>query len=133
MSACPVCYRDLAPVAGRCPACGAEHPGESVELREIDDEPTYSRGQRGGAGGARVPSPPAADGAPRLILKGAAGSPIGPERSAEYAALNNMTGAAIETAIERLVEQGRLRRSNGPRPLLSIANSNATAPANVVQ
>src|SRR5207253_10598008 len=73
MSACPVCYRDLAPVAGRCPACGAEHPGESVELREIDDEPTYSRGQRGGAGGARVPSPPAADGAPRLILKGAAG------------------------------------------------------------
>jgi ATP-dependent DNA helicase RecQ len=67
------------------------------------------------------------------ILKGAAGSPIGPERSAEYAALNDMTGAAIETAIERLVEQGRLRRSSGPRPVLSIANHNATAPANVVQ
>ena len=66
------------------------------------------------------------------ILKGAAGSPIGPERSAEYAALNNMTGAAIETEIERLVEQGRLRRSSGPRPLLSITN-NATAPTNVVQ
>lgn len=67
------------------------------------------------------------------ILKGAAGSPIGPERSAEYAALTNMTGAAIETVIERLVEQGRLRRSSGPRPVLSIVNNNATAPANVVQ
>jgi ATP-dependent DNA helicase RecQ len=67
------------------------------------------------------------------ILKGAAGSPIGPERSAEYAALHTMTGAAIETEIERLVEQGRLRRSSGPRPLLSISNSHATAPANVVQ
>jgi ATP-dependent DNA helicase RecQ len=67
------------------------------------------------------------------ILKGAAGSPIGPDRSAEYAALHTMTGAAIETEIERLVEQGRLRRSSGPRPLLSIANSHATAPANVVQ
>ncbi len=67
------------------------------------------------------------------ILKGAAGSPIGPERSAEYASLNDMTGAAIETAIERLVEQGRLRRSSGPRPVLSIANHNATVPTNVVQ
>jgi ATP-dependent DNA helicase RecQ len=56
------------------------------------------------------------------ILKGAAGSPIGPERSAEYAALHTMTGAAIETAIEQLIEQGRLRRSGGPRPVLSIVN-----------
>ena len=67
------------------------------------------------------------------ILKGAAGSPIGPERSAEYAALNAMTGAAIETAIERLVEQGRLRRSSGPRPVLSIAIRDAAFPTNVVQ
>jgi ATP-dependent DNA helicase RecQ len=67
------------------------------------------------------------------ILKGAAGSPIGPERSAEYAALNSMTGAAIDIAIERLVEQGRLRRSSGPRPVLSIVNNHATAPMNVVQ
>jgi ATP-dependent DNA helicase RecQ len=67
------------------------------------------------------------------ILKGAAGSPIGPERSAEYAALNDMTGAAIETVIERLVEQGRLRRSSGSRPVLSIASRDATAPANMVR
>jgi ATP-dependent DNA helicase RecQ len=56
------------------------------------------------------------------ILKGAAGSPIGPERSAEYAALSNLTSAAIEANIEQLVEQGRLRRSGGPRPVLSIVN-----------
>jgi ATP-dependent DNA helicase RecQ len=67
------------------------------------------------------------------ILKGAAGSPIGPERSAEYAALNHMTGAAIETAIEQLVGQGRLRRSSGPRPVLSIASRAAGLATNVVQ
>ena len=67
------------------------------------------------------------------ILKGAAGSPIGPERSAEYAALNYMTGAAIEAEIERLVGQGRLRRSSGPRPVLAPASRNAAMPANVVQ
>jgi len=49
------------------------------------------------------------------ILRGAAGSPIEPQRSAEYATLNNMTGAAIELAIWRLVEQGRLRHRSGPR------------------
>jgi ATP-dependent DNA helicase RecQ len=67
------------------------------------------------------------------ILKGAAGSPIGPERSAEYAALHDMTRAAIEAAIERLVEQGQLRRSSGPRPVLSILSRDATFSTNVVQ
>lgn len=67
------------------------------------------------------------------ILKGAAGSPLGPDRCAEYAALGHMTGAAIEAAIEQLVARGRLRRSAGPRPLLAIASHNVTAPANVVQ
>ncbi len=61
------------------------------------------------------------------ILKGAAGSPIGPERCAEYAALAHMTSAAIETAIEQLIAQGRLLRSAGPRPLLSLAHTDATA------
>src|SRR5438067_437596 len=72
MSACPVCYRDLAPVAGRCPACGAERSGETVELREIDDESTHSPGQRAAPATARMPPSPAAR-EPRLILKGAAG------------------------------------------------------------
>jgi hypothetical protein len=35
--------------------------------------------------------------------------------------------------IERLVEQGRLRRSSGSRPVLSITNNSATTSANVVQ
>jgi ATP-dependent DNA helicase RecQ len=67
------------------------------------------------------------------ILKGAAGSPVGPDRSAEYACLSTMTGAAIETAIEELIEQGQLRRSSGPRPVLSIVHNRAITPANVVQ
>lgn len=54
------------------------------------------------------------------ILKGAAGSPIGPERCPDYAALAHMTGAAIEAEIERLIEQGDLRRTSGPRPLLAV-------------
>ncbi|HEX9442098.1 MAG TPA: RecQ family zinc-binding domain-containing protein, partial [Roseiflexaceae bacterium] len=68
------------------------------------------------------------------ILKGAAGSPIGPARCAEYAALSHLTGAAIEAAIERLVEQGTLRRSSGARPLLALADrSEDRLPANMVQ
>ncbi|HJZ48930.1 MAG TPA: RecQ family zinc-binding domain-containing protein, partial [Roseiflexaceae bacterium] len=67
------------------------------------------------------------------ILKGAAGSPLGPERCAEYAALAHMTGTAIEAAIEQLVARGRLRRSAAPRPVISLVSHNTTAPANVVQ
>jgi len=44
-----------------------------------------------------------------------------------------MTGAAIEAAIEQLVARGRLRRSAGPRPLLTITSHPDTAPTNVVQ
>lgn len=56
------------------------------------------------------------------VLKGAAGSPIGPERCAEYAALGHMTGAAIEAEIERMIGAGLLLRSEGPRPLLRLAD-----------
>jgi ATP-dependent DNA helicase RecQ len=81
---------------------------------------------------AHVPFPVGKSGLAK-ILKGAAGSPLGPNRCAEYAALRHMTGAVIESAIEQLVARGRLRRSAGPRPLLSLATHTATAPANVVQ
>jgi ATP-dependent DNA helicase RecQ len=67
------------------------------------------------------------------ILKGAAGSPVGPDRCAEYAMLSHMTGAAIEAAIGQLIARGRLRRSSGSRPLLALATHTVTAPANVVQ
>ena len=47
MTSCPVCYRDLLPVGGRCPACGADRPGSP----------------------AQAPARPGGNG-PRLILKG---------------------------------------------------------------
>jgi len=68
------------------------------------------------------------------ILKGAAGSPIGPERCAEFAMLSHLTGAAIGQAIEQMIERNLLRRSSGSRPLLSLTQRGAVALAqNVVQ
>jgi ATP-dependent DNA helicase RecQ len=57
------------------------------------------------------------------VLKGAAGSPIGPDRCPHYAALSQMTLAAIEAAIEQLVERGYLaRRLHGRMPLLALTD-----------
>jgi ATP-dependent DNA helicase RecQ len=69
------------------------------------------------------------------VLKGAAGSPIGPERCPDYAALNGMTLAAIEAAIEQLVERGYLaRRLHGRMPLLALTDRGAAImPEDVVQ
>jgi ATP-dependent DNA helicase RecQ len=68
------------------------------------------------------------------ILKGAAGSPIGPERCAEFAMLSGLTGAAIEQAIEQMIELNLLRRSGGSRPLLSLTQRGAvTLAQDVVQ
>jgi ATP-dependent DNA helicase RecQ len=67
------------------------------------------------------------------ILKGASGSPIGPDRCGAYAALRHMTGTAIEAAIENLVAQGILRKSGGLRPILIIMEPGTGVPANVVQ
>jgi ATP-dependent DNA helicase RecQ len=69
------------------------------------------------------------------VLKGAAGSPIGPERCRDYAALNDMTLAAIEATIERLVDRGYLaRRQHGRMPLLTLTDRGAaTIPEDVVQ
>jgi ATP-dependent DNA helicase RecQ len=59
------------------------------------------------------------------VLKGAAGSPIGPDRCTDYAALAHMTGSAIEAAIDHLIDQGYLRRGDGPRPLLVLSEQGA--------
>jgi ATP-dependent DNA helicase RecQ len=69
------------------------------------------------------------------ILKGAAGSPIGPDRCSDYAALSSMTLAAIENAIEQLVERGYLaRRPHGRMPLLILTQLGADImPEDVVQ
>ena len=67
------------------------------------------------------------------ILKGAAGSPLGPERCADHAALSHMTLAAIEATIERLVQSGSLHKTAGPRPILKLADRTTITPANMVQ
>jgi adenylate cyclase len=41
MSACPACYRDIEPVGGRCPSCGAPRDGSAREA-QLDDEPSRS-------------------------------------------------------------------------------------------
>ncbi|HEU4325823.1 MAG TPA: RecQ family ATP-dependent DNA helicase [Roseiflexaceae bacterium] len=71
---------------------------------------------------ARLPFPVGRSGLAK-ILKGASGSPIGPERCADFGVLNHMTGAVIEAAIEQLIAQGYLvRRENGVRPLLALTD-----------
>jgi adenylate cyclase len=58
---CPVCYRDVEPVKGRCPACGADRtddrtpPGgshASVHAPTIDDAPVLRPAPRAISGGA---------------------------------------------------------------------------------
>ncbi|GAB4198371.1 MAG: hypothetical protein OHK0022_17630 [Roseiflexaceae bacterium] len=72
---------------------------------------------------ARLPFPVGRSGLAK-ILKGASGSPIGPDRCADFGALSHMTGAAIEAAIDQLIAQGYLmRRENGIRPLLALTDS----------
>src|SRR5205809_906464 len=95
MSACPVCYRDLEPVGGRCPSCGAARADVPARHLGVDDEPTNYARQRGAssatAQGPNRPRPlstsaldaeektpprakmPANAVAPRLILKGLPG------------------------------------------------------------
>ncbi len=82
---------------------------------------------------AQLPFPVGKSGLTK-ILKGAAGSPIGPERCAEFAMLSGLTGAAIEQAIEQMIELNLLRRSAGSRPLLSLTQRGAvTLAQDVVQ
>jgi adenylate cyclase len=74
MTACPVCYRDLVPVGGRCPACGADRSGELVQGAPfVDDEPTGPGCGAGRPGSPAAPSTTASADGPRLILKGAGG------------------------------------------------------------
>jgi ATP-dependent DNA helicase RecQ len=82
---------------------------------------------------AQLPFPVGKSGLAK-ILKGAAGSPIGPDRCSEYAALSHLTAAAIEQAIDDLIDADLLRRSGGPRPLLALTQRGAdTLAENVVQ
>jgi ATP-dependent DNA helicase RecQ len=60
------------------------------------------------------------------VLKGSAGSSIGPDRCPQFAALSDMTLAAIEQTIEQLIERGYLaRRLKGRMPLLVLTERGA--------
>jgi ATP-dependent DNA helicase RecQ len=69
------------------------------------------------------------------ILKGSAGSPVGPDRCPQFAALSDMTLTAIEQTIEQLIERGYLaRRLKGRMPLLVLTERGAAMiPEDVVQ
>jgi len=125
MSACPVCYRDLAPAAGRCPACGAERSGETVELREIDDESTHSPGQRAAPATARMPPSPAAR-EPRLILKGAAGE-VTEFPLADANVLGRSTQATVRLADREVSRKhSQIDREGQDYVLRDLGSSNGT-------
>jgi len=125
MSACPVCYRDLAPAAGRCPACAAERSGETVELREIADESTHSPGQRAAPATARMPPPPAAR-EPRLILKGAAGE-VTEFPLADANVLGRSTQATVRLADREVSRKhSQIDREGQDYVLRDLGSSNGT-------
>src|SRR5204862_8049449 len=121
MSACPVCYRDIEPVAGRCPSCGALR-GEARAGRELGAggrsgatapskvQPILSAASSFGADEKtpprKVPQPAAtvAAVAPRMILKGPVGDvtefPLGD---------NNVLGRST-TATVRLADRAVSRK-----------------------
>ncbi len=85
MSACPLCYRAVDPVGGRCPSCGAERRASTIESRPYVSATTPSISQAGPASlfasaadeptppRTRLPGPASRSPPPRLILKGLAG------------------------------------------------------------
>src|SRR6267378_3655095 len=123
MTACPVCYRDLVPVGGRCPACGADRSGEADQVAElIDDEPT-GRGA-GRSGSAAPPAAPPGDG-PRLILKGAGGPaefPLG-----EANVLGRSTQATVRLADREVSRKhSQIDREGQDFVLHDLGSSNGT-------
>ena len=121
MSACPVCYRDLEPVGGHCPSCGAaRNDAPERSLGADDDEPTNYVRSRGGPNPAITPirprpvstsafdaeeqTPPRAKMpanavAPRLILKGQPGDVT------EYPLSDNNVLGRSTTANVRLADR----------------------------
>jgi ATP-dependent DNA helicase RecQ len=62
------------------------------------------------------------------VLKGSAGSAIGPDRCPQYAALSHLTIARIEQEIDALIADGRLaRRLRDRMPLLELTTRGRTA------
>src|SRR5438128_3934444 len=130
MTACPVCYRDLVPVAGRCPGCGAGRPEDSPAFARaaplIDDEPT-GRGRTERRPVAPAPRRAAADGVggPRLILKGAgdpAEFPLGDEN-----VLGRSTQATVRLADREVSRKhSQIDREGQDYVLRDLGSSNGT-------
>jgi len=124
MTACPVCYRDLLPVGGRCPACGADRPGEPVQgAPSIDDEPT-GPGRGAGRPGAAAPASAPGDG-PRLILKGAGGPAEFPLGDANV--LGRSTQATVRLADREVSRKhSQIDREGQDFVLRDLGSSNGT-------
>ena len=130
MTACPVCYRDLVPVGGRCPGCGADRPEDSPAFARaaplIDDEPT-GRGRTERRPVAPAPRRAAADGVggPRLILKGAgdpAEFPLGDEN-----VLGRSTQATVRLADREVSRKhSQIDREGQDFVLRDLGSSNGT-------
>jgi len=147
MSACPVCYRDLEPVGGRCPSCGAERVEASRTLRELDDEPpNYKKSTTPSTGRGLRPVPPAgsvpfgdddktpprkvpepaASVAPRMILKGSAGDgtefPLG-----ENNVLGRSTTASVRLADREVSRKhSQVDKEGDDYVLRDLGSSNGT-------
>ncbi len=126
MTACPVCYRDLVPVGGRCPACGADRSGEPVHGAPfIDDEPTGpDRGAGRPGSAAPASAPPPGDG-PRLILKGAGGPAEFPLGDANV--LGRSTQATVRLADREVSRKhSQIDREGQDFVLRDLGSSNGT-------
>jgi adenylate cyclase len=137
MSACPACYRDLEPVAGRCPHCGVIRDDAPSRSLGADDEPTFGRSRiiaqkpwptpATGFGGEEVtPSPGRGAAGPRLILKGP------PGEVSEYPLGDNNVLGRSTTANVRLADRevsrkhSQIDKEDDDYVLRDLGSSNGT-------
>jgi adenylate cyclase len=130
MSICPLCYRDLEPVAGRCPNCGAarveppraqQHVVAGMPIKRAQGSIFEEKTPRPGAP-ASSPAPVP----PRLILKGLTGD------STEYPLGENNVLGRSTTASVRLADRevsrkhSQIDKEGGDFVLRDLGSSNGT-------
>jgi adenylate cyclase len=129
MSVCPLCYRDLETVAGRCPNCGAarteppraqQHVVAGMPVKRAQGSIFEEKTPRPGAPAAPQPVPP------RLILKGLTGD------STEYPLGENNVLGRSTTASVRLADRevsrkhSQIDKEGGDFVLRDLGSSNGT-------
>ncbi|MBS2020797.1 MAG: FHA domain-containing protein [Deltaproteobacteria bacterium] len=155
MSACPTCYRDLEPVDGHCPACGADREGTPARSRiaAFEDEPTNfgstprparagassitTQGQKSPARMSQSPIQPVASystnhtgpaqaSVPRLILHGPNG-PAGEYPLGTNNVLGRSTGASVRLADREVSRKhSELDFEGGQWVVKDLGSSNGT-------